>query len=44
MSRKRKSTYATRCLNMLGVAAALGGLGLAGWLLHAAVAWYFGAR
>lgn len=29
---------------MLGTAAALGGLGFGGWLLHAAVAWYFGAR
>lgn len=44
MSRRRKTSYPIRIGQMLGTAAALGSLGLAGWLLHAAVAWYFGGR
>ena len=42
--RKRKSTYASRIGNMVGVTAALGSVGLGMWVLHAAVAWCFGGR
>lgn len=44
MSRRRRTSYPIRIGQMFGTAAAIGSLGFAGWALHAAVAWYFGAR